>query len=127
MAPAIVDKYRVPKPYDRRRKLKDEDYEEIRNLRLSGESLRSLANKFNVSKRLIQFIVSPDKKEENLKRRKERGGWKQYYEKEKNTNYARKHRGYKKELLEKNKLEKAIYRRQLTYQLYHIFGVNQHS
>lgn len=64
-----------------------------------GYSHNALAKMFGVSKRTIQFILDPKKKEENLKRRQERGGWKQYYNKEDHAKAIKEHRGYKKELL----------------------------
>lgn len=64
-----------------------------------GLSYMQLARMFKVSKRTIQFIISPDKHIENLKRRKERGGSKQYYVKEKHTAAIREHRQYKYKIL----------------------------
>jgi hypothetical protein len=40
---------------------------------------------FNVSRRLIQFILHPSKHQANLEARKERGGSKIYYKREKHT------------------------------------------
>jgi hypothetical protein len=67
-----------------------------------GESSRKLAARFKVSRRLIQFIVDPEKYEENLKRRQERGGSKQYYEKDKHAEAMKKHRRYKNDLFKAN-------------------------
>lgn len=64
-----------------------------------GYSQRALARMFGVSKRTIQFILDPKKKEENLKRRQERGGWKQYYKKEDHAEAMKEHRRYKYNLL----------------------------
>ena len=62
-------------------------------------SQRQLARMFNVSRRLIQFILNPDAHKNNLERRREKGGSKIYYDKEKHTKAIREHRQYKKELL----------------------------
>lgn len=50
-----------------------------------GHSQRRLAAMFHVSRRTITFIQDPDKLKENIKRRHERGGHKQYYDKEYNN------------------------------------------
>jgi transposase len=88
--------------HDRRIKLTDEDREQIRTL---GLSQRALARMFGVSRRTIQFILHPEKLEENKKQRKERGGWKQYYNKEKQTEYIREHRQYKQKLYLKGEIK----------------------
>jgi hypothetical protein len=95
----------IPLTYDKRRKLNDIDKEDIRSLSRNGYSQRQLARLYNVSRRLIQFIIDPRKLEENIERRKERGGSSQYYDTESNTNYIKKHRRYKKDLYDKNLLE----------------------
>lgn len=85
--------------YDRRVKLSKEDKEEILALYESGNhSQRELARMYGVSRRSIQFIVNPEKLQENKQRRAERGGWKAYYDKEKNTAAIREHRNYKQSL-----------------------------
>lgn len=82
---------------DRRRKLTDEQKDEIAALK-GTMSQCECARKFNVSRRTIQFIWDPDKHKENLKRKQERGGSKQYYTKEKNREYMKRHRHYKQDL-----------------------------
>lgn len=64
-------------------------------------SQRKLADLYGVSRRTIQFILDPEKLKENKLRRKERGGSKEYYDKQKNTDAQREHRNYKKELYKK--------------------------
>ena len=83
--------------FDRRIKLTINDKEEIKRLS-SDHSQRYLAKMFNVSRRTIQFIIDPNKHIENLKRRAEKGGSKQYYDREKQTQSIREHRKYKNEL-----------------------------
>jgi len=99
--PSIVDKYSINnEKYDRRVKLAKADKEEIYEVYKQGLfSQRELAALYDVSRRTIQFIIAPEKLEENKQRRKERGGSKQYYDKDKNTIEAREHRKYKKFLL----------------------------
>jgi len=85
--------------YDKRIKLSDEDRKEIVSLyKLPEWSQRKLAKKFGVSRRLIQFILDPEKHQRNLERRKETGGSKQYYDKDKWREEMKKHRKYKQEL-----------------------------
>jgi len=100
--PYKSEKIRLKPHQDRRRKLTDEDKEEIRNMK--GLSQRKLAKMFGVSRRTIQFILDPAKLIANIERRKERGGWKQYYDKEKNTASIREHRRYKHTLFKQEGL-----------------------
>lgn len=60
-------------------------------------SKRKLARLFDVSRRSIDFIISPDKLKENREKAKERGGWKQYYDKDRRRELdrARKERNKK--------------------------------
>ena len=88
------------KSLDRRVKLSDEQREEIKVLK--GKMTQSATAKiYGVSRRLIQFIWFPEQHEENKKRRAERGGSKQYYNKEKHRKDMQEHRAYKKQLKEK--------------------------
>ena len=66
-----------------------------------GLSQRKLAKMFNVSRRLITFIIYPDKLKSNIERRNERGGSGVYYKKDKHTTAIREHRQYKNKLLNK--------------------------
>ena len=91
---------------DRRIKLFDEDREEIRKLYATGLfSQRDLANRYNVSRRTITFVLDPTKREranELLKQRKQDG---RYYSKEKQREYVKKYREYKYDLYKQKKLE----------------------
>ena len=93
--PSKVDNLRVPKEHDKRRKLSDKDRLNIILDSKAGASQRQLARAYNVSRRLIQFILDPSKQEENLKRRKERGGSAVYYSKDKQREAKRRHRKHK--------------------------------
>lgn len=83
--------------HDRRRKLSAEDKAEIR-INTDGLSQRALAREYDVSRRTIQFILDPGKLAANKEARKIRGGWKQYYDKEKHTLSMKEHRNYKQKL-----------------------------
>ena len=92
--------------HDKRRKLTREQESLIRELYKTGEhSQRSLAAQFNVSRRLITFVIDPAKREANYKVRVQRGGSKQYYVKEQHTKYIREHRRYKQALAVEGKIK----------------------
>lgn len=100
-----TQKEKIPRELDKRVKLTYEQKMEIINL-YGIKSQRQLAKEYNVSRRLIQFIGDPEKHQKNLLRREERGGSKQYYNKEKNTKTMREHRQRKQELKQKGELIK---------------------
>jgi len=84
----------IPKNKDRRRKLTDEDREEIKHL-YGKVSQRKLASMFKVSRRLIIFIGCPEK----LARNKEtRPISSVYYNRERHKKYMKKHRDYQKSM-----------------------------
>lgn len=88
---------------DRRRKLTDEQREEIKKL-YGKISQRKLARMFGVSRRLIIFIGCPEKYKKNLEDRANKGGSKIYYDCKKHTTAMRKHRKHKHDLDKKQKL-----------------------
>lgn len=95
----------IPPEYDARRKLTDEERREIVKLYTEERdewSMRRLAARFGVSRRLIQFTIYPERHAENLKRRAERGGYKT--DTARQTEYMRRHRAHKKKLMEEGKL-----------------------
>jgi transposase len=96
-------KKKIPKELDARRKLSNENKEQIKSL---GRQLsqRALAKLFGVSRRTIQFILDPEKLKRNKELYKERGGSMHYYTKEKHKNYIKKHRRRKHELDKQGKL-----------------------
>lgn len=72
--------WHIPKQYDRRTKLTDGQRQEIQQLYTNGTiSIGGLARAYNVNKRLIQFILFPERHERNKQLRAERGGSKRYY------------------------------------------------
>jgi hypothetical protein len=64
-----------------------------------GYGIRELGRKYNVDKRLIQFILFPERHEKNLQDRELRGGSKKYYDRLKHNKEMREHRRYKYNLL----------------------------
>lgn len=83
--------------YDRRRKLTEDQKEEIRHKYSTGfYSHRSLAKEYKVDKSTITIIVNPERKRKVQQRNKEH--WKDYVDREKLTAAQRKRRRYKQEL-----------------------------
>ena len=82
--------------FDRRRKLTEDQKDEIRKIGTTM-SQRELAKKFNVSRRLIVFILYPErlKPVDNSK----------YYDKDKHREYMKSHRHYKQKLYKENKIK----------------------
>ena len=66
-----------------------------------GLSQRRIADIFHVSRRLIQFVIDPSKHEDNLERRKERGGSSAYYDREAHAKAMRVHRKRKDDIYHK--------------------------
>lgn len=91
--------------FDRRIKLTEEDKKEILRLRKEGYSQRKLARAFNVSRRLITYILDPQKLVENKRRRKEAGGSMQYYKNEYNSKKIKETRRYKQKLFVDKKIK----------------------
>jgi len=95
---------RVGKKYDKRRKLTDEQRDEI--VALKGKvSQRKLAAMYDVSRRLIGFIHNPESAARNYQRRVEAGGSKQYYNKDTWAETMKKHRHYKRALVNEGKID----------------------
>ena len=98
--PYKTDKLAINDPLlDRRVKLLPFEKEEIKELYKQGASMRHLARSYEVDRRTIDFIVHPERHERNLELRKDGGGSKVYYSKEKQSAAMRKHRKYKREVL----------------------------
>lgn len=95
--PTMLDRMKVG--VDKRIKLTQEDKKEIVRLRDEGWSLNRLADKFEVSKRLIDFTLHPEKLEENKRLRRERllNDPQRYYDREKHTKSIQDIRARKKQ------------------------------
>jgi hypothetical protein len=93
--PATVDKYRLNKFTDRRVKLLPCQKEMIVYWHNTGHSINGLARMFKVNKRMIQFILFPERLELNKQHRRDRGGSKVYYDKNKHRESMAEHRKYK--------------------------------
>lgn len=90
---------------DRRRKLTDEQKEEIREKRKQGKSLNTLAKEYNVSKKLILITVNPESKAKQEKYVKEH--WREFRQSQEYcTRATRETRRYKQKLMTSGKLTK---------------------
>jgi hypothetical protein len=99
--PYKTDKDKLNCPFfDKRVKLLPCQKERLILLYKNGTSQRKLAKIFNVSRRLIQFIIFPEKKVRDLELRELRGGSKHYYKGgEEWAKTQRIHRKYKYKIL----------------------------
>lgn len=94
-----IDKTRTGKEHDKRIKIPQGQHLYIVQRHKQGESIHTLAKSYGVDRRLIQFIIYPERKAHSIQIRKARGGSKKYYDKDKHRENMRKHRAYKKSLL----------------------------
>lgn len=91
--------------HDRRVKLTAENKEQIAKEYATGEySQRTLATKWGVSRRTIQFAINPESLVHAKKLYAERRKDGRYYDREKHTKAVREHRDHKKELMAKGLL-----------------------
>lgn len=103
--PYKSEKLKLPSTKDRRRKLTDEQKEEIRLIYAEGKiGTRPLAKQFGVSRSLIQTIVNPAIAERKKQRIKDH--WRDYRpSKEEWAETMKEHRHYKQELYKKGELK----------------------
>ena len=103
--PYKSEKIKLKGLQDRRRKLTDEQREEIKNLYGTGcYSLNDLAKKFNVSKKSILLIVNKESEEKAKQYRKEH--WKEWQgTMEEHREAIKKTRHYKHKLYKEGKLK----------------------
>jgi hypothetical protein len=98
--PAKADKVTIKDPFlDRRTKLLPCQREMVHYWYGIGTSIHKIAKIFKVNKRLIQFELFPERKKKNLEHRRDRGGTKIYYNKEKWREDMQDHREHKKKVL----------------------------
>ncbi len=97
--PYKAEKMKLPPELDRRRKLNDEQKEEIKHKYASGlYSYNQLAKEYGVSKKLILITVNPESKRKNDERIKEH--WCDYRPNKEEWNaIMREHRAYKHKVL----------------------------
>lgn len=88
---------------DKRIKLMEEDKAHIRALHAEGVAVRAIARlyKERCSRRLIQFVLFPERLEVNARQFAERQKDGRYYNRKRHTEYMRRHRRRKQALLKK--------------------------
>ena len=99
-----IDHYLIPRELDKRVKIQLEDHEIIKQMHKEGIAMRKIAQVYQVHRRTIQFIISPEKRTANYATRVANGGSKQYYNKDKWKQDMRQFRANKKHLLKTDKL-----------------------
>ena len=102
--PYKSEKIKLSESQDRRRKLTDEQKEEIKRIYAEGKvGQRPLAKQFGVSRSIIQLIVNPERAKSVKERAKKH--WRDYRpSKEEWAKIKREHRHYKQELYLKGEL-----------------------
>lgn len=97
--PYKTEKQKLPPELDRRRKLSDEQKNEIKHkYSTDSYSLNGLAKEYNVSKKTVLLIVNPESKRKNDDRIKEH--WRDYIPtKEERNAIMKEHRAYKHRVL----------------------------
>lgn len=96
----------IPKQFDRRIKLTDQERVDIIKLHNEGMATRAIARLYpHVSRGLIVFVIYPERLQRAYNRAQENENWRKYYDKKKRNRYMRNHRRYKYKLYKKGKLE----------------------
>lgn len=103
--PYKSEKIKLNETQDRRKKLTENQREEIKELYSTGcYSLNDLAKQYDVSKKTILLIVNKESAERAKEYRKEH--WREWQRKGEEWNeIVRKHRAYKQELYKEGKLK----------------------
>lgn len=104
--PEKVDKMIIPRKFDRRVKLTEVDKEKIKSLHSAGFPIRFIAREFEdkCSRRMIQFVLFPERGKLVAEQFKERRKDGRYYSKENHREAIKGTRRYKKELLKRGLL-----------------------
>ena len=82
---------------DRRRKLTDDDKEDIKARHKRGEAIHAIARAYKdkCSKRLIQFIIYPERLKQLQDKHRKAQHWRKYYNRKQLTQATRNWRAYK--------------------------------
>lgn len=101
-----IEKMKMPRDKDKRIKLTETNKNNIKHLYFDLDfGIRKIARKYNKKccRRMIQFILFPDRLKVVKKRHKERQWWK-IYGTEYNTKKTREHRRYKQKVFKGRKI-----------------------
>lgn len=97
----LADRYLLPKALKKTAKYTDEDFEQVRYLHKNGTSIHTIAKELEMSRRTIQFVLYPERKELAKKQLAERQKDGRYrYSTEKQTAMVREVRQRKRAILD---------------------------
>ena len=112
--PAIIDKLSIrengaDEKLDRRIKLTDQDREDIRNQYFNTHeserpTMTALAAKYNVDRRLIQFVLFPEREARHKEQASLRQKDGRYYNRERGRKKMQDYRNYKRSLVKTGRL-----------------------
>jgi hypothetical protein len=96
-----IDKIKLNKSFDRRCKLTEQDKEDIKALYSQGAGIREIARQYEdvCSRRMIQFIVFPERQAHLQAIKTLKKSHLLYYNKEKHTQSIKDLRDFKKDIL----------------------------
>lgn len=92
------NKARITKSNDKRIKFTEDKKILCDQLYFDGVSITQIAKTIQLNKRTIQFYLFPERLDKNKQLREDRGGWKQYYDTDKNNTYSHNYRNHLVEL-----------------------------
>lgn len=98
-----IDKIKLPPKYDRRRKLMDKDYEDIKKMYADGFTQGEIARKYNVCKSTIERVLNPNIKVYRRKYNSEH--WRDFYNQEDYYKRKKERKLYKRDLYRKGLIE----------------------
>ncbi|MDQ0297720.1 hypothetical protein J2S78_000128 [Salibacterium salarium] len=103
----------TPEALDRRVKLTTDDKQAIRDTYFATPekqrpTMTALAAKHNVDRRLIQFILFPERETRHKKLAQNRQKNGRYYNREKGRKNMQNYRAYKRELIQEKKLDPSL-------------------
>jgi len=98
--PYLIEQVKLPRIYDRRVHIMEDGKEEIKNLYKTGISIRAISRKFSgvCSRRLIQFILFPERLKVAQEQYQERRKDGRYYDPTRHCEAIRNLRRYKHDL-----------------------------
>lgn len=103
--PSKIDRYKIPREYDRRRKTTDEDVEKMRELYHEGLTQKIIADIFGVSQSAVSYAVS-DKAKDRLTEYRKHNPSKNNRTKEQSRRYSKELRARKKAIIELERRER---------------------
>lgn len=101
------DKIQVTRQYDRRVRVTQDDKELMKKMYNENMPIRAIARHFEktCSRRMIQFILFPERLSIVVKRQVKTKAWLKYYDREKHTKSIASLRAYKKSLIIKKLIQ----------------------